>query len=69
VKTSKLEDQYTNLFKLAVWLEEPLEVHFLFKIAGFSEHCCPAISKKMCVCIYIYNLTRNGSRMDRFGQT
>ena len=31
VKTSKLEDQYTKLFNLALWPEEPPEIHFFEK--------------------------------------
>ena len=31
VKTSKLEDQYTNLFNLAVWPEKPPEIHVFEK--------------------------------------
>ena len=31
VKTSELEDQYAVIFSLAVWPEEPHEVHFFQK--------------------------------------
>ena len=31
MKTSKLEDQYTKLFNLALWPEEPPEIHFFEK--------------------------------------
>ena len=34
VKISKLEDQYGIIFSLALWAEEPPEVHF-FKKTGF----------------------------------
>ena len=36
VKTSKLEDQYVIIFSLALWLQEPHEVHF-FKKTGFHK--------------------------------
>ena len=34
VKTSELEDQYAVIFGLALWPEEPHEIHF-FKKTGF----------------------------------
>ena len=34
VKTSELEDQYAIIFSLALWPEEPPEIHF-FKKTGF----------------------------------
>ena len=36
VKTSKLEDQYAIIFGLALWPQEPCEVHF-FKNSWFSQ--------------------------------
>ncbi len=36
VKTSKLEDQYAIIFGLALWPEEPREIHF-FKKSWFSQ--------------------------------
>ena len=36
VKTSELEDQYAIIFSLALWLQEPCEVHF-FKKTGFDQ--------------------------------
>ena len=34
VKTSELEDQYAIIFSLALWPQEPHEIHF-FKKTGF----------------------------------
>ena len=31
MKTSKIEDQHTQLFALALWLDEPLEIIFFEK--------------------------------------
>ena len=36
VKTSKLEDQYAIIFGLALWPQEPREIHF-FKKTGFHK--------------------------------
>ena len=36
VKTFKLEDQYAVILGLAVWPEEPREIHF-FKKSWFSQ--------------------------------
>ena len=38
VKTFELEDQYAIIFSLALWPEEPPEMHF-FKKTGFRKKC------------------------------
>ena len=38
MKTSELEDQYAIIFSLALWPEEPHEIHF-FKKTGFHKKC------------------------------
>ena len=45
VKTSKLEDQYAIIFGLALWPQEPCEVHF-FKRVGFHKNSRLTITKK-----------------------
>ena len=37
MKTSKLEDQYTKLFNLAFWPEEPHEIHFFETNVGIPD--------------------------------
>ena len=38
VKTFELEDQYAIIFSLALWPQEPHEIHF-FKKTGFHKKC------------------------------
>ena len=38
VKASELEDQYAIIFSLALWPQEPHEIHF-FKKTGFHKKC------------------------------
>ena len=60
VKTSGLEDQYAIIFSLALWPQEPHEIHFVsknwFSLKVFVRKC-----KKMS------KLGRNGSRMEMPG--
>ena len=60
MKTSKLEDQYVIIFSLALWLEEPCEVHF-FKKTGFGNKLSSENYKKMS------KLSWNGSPWLRLG--
>ena len=45
VKTSELEDQYAIIFGLALWPQEPREIHF-FKKTGFRKKCSVENVKK-----------------------
>ena len=60
IKTSELEDQYAIIFGLALWPEEPHEIHF-FKTNWFSQKVFGRKCQKMS------KLGRNGSRMEMTG--
>ena len=60
VKTSELEDQCAIMFSLALWPQEPHEIHFFKK---------KIVSLKVFVrkCQKMSKLGRNGSRMEMTG--
>ena len=60
VKTFELEDQYAIVFGLALWPQEPHEIHF-FKKNWFSLKVFVQKCKKM------LKLGRNGARMEMTG--
>ena len=66
VKTSELEDQYAIIFGLALWAEEPREIHFSKKLV-FAKSVRSKISKNVKIGMKWVQDGDDGLRFGLFG--